>query len=246
MEFEKTSFAIHSVLIQEPVTALTDLLVSGVCLYAFYALRSNQPSVHLLKYYFLSMALATAYGGIVGHAFIYYLNDGWKVPGWVISMFSVALLERATIAHAKPILPKRLGSIFLILNTIELIALTTVVLITLNFKFVEAHAAYGLLIVVFSFELFVFKKTNAPSSTRFMIATGISALAAVVHLSEFSPHPWFNHLDLSHVLMAAAAFVFMLGGRMLETGYFISDNSIAVKADSVGINGTRLRKMVQT
>jgi len=216
MDFQKTSVNFNGMLIQEPVTALTDLLVSLVCLYAFFKLKPVNRSVALLKYYFLTMALATAYGGIIGHAFLHYVSFGWKVPGWLISMFSVALLERASITHAKPILTKNLGTLFTTLNSIELITLIVIVLATFNFTFVEAHAAYGLLVVVFSFEAFIFKSTKADSSRLFLIATGISAVAATVHLTQFSIHPWFNHLDLSHVLMAMAAYVFYCGGLKLE------------------------------
>lgn len=216
MEFEKTSLEIYGVLIQEPMTALTDLLVAGVCLYAFSKLKPTNPSVKLLKYYFLTMALATAYGGIIGHAFLGYLDFGWKVPGWLMSMISVALLERAAITHAKPLLTNKQGNLFTVLNTSELLILTVIVLATLNFKFVEVHAAYGLLVIVFSFEAYIFKIKKAESSILFLAATGIAALAALVHLSQFTIHPWFNHLDLSHVLMAAAAYVFFLAGRKLE------------------------------
>jgi len=221
MEFEKTSLEIYGILIQEPMTALTDLLVAGVCLYAFFKLKPTNPSVKLLKYYFLTMALATAYGGIIGHAFMHYLDFGWKVPGWLISMFSVALLERVAITHAKPLLNKKHGNFFTLLNSVELLILTIIVLATLNFKFVEAHAAYGLLIIVFSFEVFIFKMKKAESSIIFLIATGIASLAALVHLSQFTIHPWFNHLDLSHVLMAASAYVFFLAGRKMERDPFI-------------------------
>lgn len=224
MEFEKTSLEIYGILIQEPMTALTDLLVAGVCLYAFSKLRPVNPSVKLLKYYFLTMALATAYGGIFGHAFLHYLDFGWKVPGWLMSMFSVALLERAAITHAKPLLNKRHGNFFTLLNSVELLVLTIIVLATLNFKFVEAHAAYGLLVIVFSFEVFIFKIKRAESSLIFLLATGVAALAALVHLSQFTIHPWFNHLDLSHVLMAASAYVYFLAGRKLERDPFTPTN----------------------
>ncbi len=220
MEFEKTSLEIYGILIQEPMTALTDLLVAGVCLYAFSKLRPTNPSVKLLRYYFLTMALATAYGGIVGHAFLGYLDFGWKVPGWLMSMISVALLERAAITHAKPLLNKKHGNFFTLLNSVELLVLTIIVLATLNFKFVEAHAAYGLLVIVFSFEVFIFKIKRAESSLIFLLATGVAALAALVHLSQFTIHPWFNHLDLSHVLMAVSAYVYFLAGRKLERDPF--------------------------
>ena len=219
MEFVKTTVDLFGFQIMEPVTAATDLLVSGVCLYAFLKIRkgtNNLPSVNLLKYYFLTLAVATAYGGIIGHALQHVLSFGWKVPGWLISMLSIALIERAAILHAKPILRPGIGKFFAILNIIELSVLVSVVLLTLNFFFVEAHAFYGLLIVVSSFELFIYIKIKDEGSKLLLVAVFISALAATVHLTQFSIHIWFNHLDLSHVLMAMAAYVFYLGATKIK------------------------------
>jgi hypothetical protein len=236
MEFEKTSIDLFGLLIQEPVTALTDLLVTGVCLYAFLKLKTSNASVRLLRYYFLTMAIATAYGGIIGHAFMHYLEFGWKVPGWLMSMISVALLERAAITHAKPLLTEKQGNFFTWLNSIELVILTIIVLVTLNFKFVEAHAAYGLLVIVFSFEAYIFKMNRAESSVLFLVATGIAALAATVHLSQFSIHTWFNHLDLSHVLMAGSAYVFFLAGRKIEQDPLSGNVPITTKMESARLS----------
>ncbi len=219
MEFVKTTVDLFGFQIMEPVTAATDLLVSGVCLYAFLKIRkgtNNLPSVNLLKYYFLTLAVATAYGGIIGHALQHVLSFGWKVPGWLISMLSIALIERAAILHAKPILRPGIGKFFAILNIIELSVLVSVVLLTLNFFFVEVHAFYGLLIVVSSFELFIYIKIKDEGSKLLLVAVFISALAATVHLTQFSIHIWFNHLDLSHVLMAMAAYVFYLGATKIK------------------------------
>ena len=219
MEFVKTTVDLFGFQIMEPVTAATDLLVSGVCLYAFLKIRkgtNNLPSVNLLKYYFLTLAAATAYGGIIGHALQHVLSFGWKVPGWLISMLSIALIERAAILHAKPILRPGIGKFFAILNIIELSVLVSVVLLTLNFFFVEVHAFYGLLIVVSSFELFIYIKIKDEGSKLLLVAVFISALAATVHLTQFSIHIWFNHLDLSHVLMAMAAYVFYLGATKIK------------------------------
>ena len=49
----------------------------------------------LFKYYFLSMSLATFLGGVLGHALLHYVPFYLKLPGWITSMLSVALLERA-------------------------------------------------------------------------------------------------------------------------------------------------------
>lgn len=222
MDFVKTTIDVFGFQLMEPMTAATDLLVSAVCLYAFFKIRDSKnklPSVLLLKYYFLTLAISTAYGGIIGHALQHVLSFGWKVPGWFISMISIALIERASILHAQPILRPGLGRFFAILNIIELITLISVVSITLDFFFVEAHAAYGLLLIVSSFELFIYLKTKNEGSRLLLIAVAISALAATVHLTKFTIHIWFNHLDLSHVLMAVAAYVFYLGAVKIKGNY---------------------------
>jgi hypothetical protein len=123
-------------------------------------------------------------------------------------MFSVALLERAAIFHAQPLLKPRVGRFFAALNLVELFSLITLALLTLNFIFVEAHAAYGLLVVVFSFEWYIYRKTQHEGSKLMLVAVGIAALAALVHLTQLAPHPWFNHLDLSHVIMAVSSWYF--------------------------------------
>lgn len=209
---EKTSLTFQGITLHEPVTVLTDLLVTAVCWYAFWKLR-NHPAGRLrflFRAYFLSMGLATAYGGIIGHGFIVQLGFVWKVPGWVISMFSVALLERAAIFHAQPLLQPKVGRFFAVLNLVELFSLITIALITLNFFFVEAHAAYGLLVVVFSFEFYIYYKTKHSGSQFMLFAVAVAAIAALVHLNEIAPHRWFNHLDLSHVIMAVSSWLFYL------------------------------------
>jgi hypothetical protein len=222
MEFVKTKIDLFGFQIMEPMTAATDLLVAAVCLYAFVKIKrsgNSLPSVQLLKYYFLTLAISTTYGGVIGHALQHILSFGWKVPGWLISMISIALIERAAILHAQPILRPGLGKFFAILNIMELISLISVVLVTLNFFFVEAHAAYGLLVIVSSFELYIYLKTKNEGSRLLLIAVVISALAATVHLTKFTIHVWFNHLDLSHVLMAGAAYVFYLGAAKIKGTY---------------------------
>lgn len=211
---------IYGITVLEPVTTLTDLLVAAVCLYAFIKLKAlsrTDITFVYIRYFFLTMALATTVGGIIGHAFLYYFGFIWKVPGWIISMASVALLERASIQHARGLMPKRVGNIFAIVNIVELITFVIISVSTLNFFFVEVHAAYGMLVVVFSFELFVYLKTRDAGSRLFLWAVGVCALSAAVHLSRFSLHTWFNYFDISHVLMAIAAWLFYLGAKKIKT-----------------------------
>ena len=217
-----TTIDLWGIRIDEPVTALTDLLVSGVCLIIFFQLqRAGLPgkTQKYLRFYFLLMGLATFFGGVVGHAFLYLFGFAWKLPGWIISMLSVALIERASIGHAQPFLKPNVGKFFLGLNILELMTVMTVTIATLNFRWVEFHSGYGLLAIVLPFHLFVYYKTKDRGSLIFIGAVLLASVAALIFMNRISIDKWFNHLDISHVLMAAAAWVFYRGTLVLRNNY---------------------------
>ncbi|MFN0032055.1 MAG: DUF6962 family protein [Flavobacteriales bacterium] len=208
---EITSIDIAGIKILEPVTTLTDLLVTVVCTYAFFHLRSHQHKelkhVKYYRYFFLFMGIATLLGGIIGHGFLYLFSFEWKVPAWIVSMISIALAERAAIMRARPLLHNRLGTFFTYLNVVELATFIFISIYTLRFIFVEIHAMYGLLIVVFSFEGYIFLRRRDPGSKKILWAVFLAALAASAHIGKFSIHKWFNYFDLAHILMALSCMV---------------------------------------
>jgi hypothetical protein len=207
------SIYIFGLEIQEPVTTLTDLFVASVCYFAYYKLhhlQKKEKSLIYFKYFFLTMGISTTLGGLIGHGFLHYFGFAWKIPGWVTGMCSVALMERGAIMHARHLMKPVIGKIFAIINIIELFVFMFIAFYTLNFSFVEIHASYGL-IVVFLFELFIYSRKRDPGSKLILYGVGVSACAAVVHLTKFSLHTWFNYFDLSHMFMTLSAFVFYKG-----------------------------------
>ena len=220
MNLPQPSVELFNIRIDEPVTTITDLIVSAVCFYAFYKLHKIpvKNSVHRnLKYYFLSMGIATLIGGLIGHGLLYLFTFAWKLPGWLTSMFSIALLERASIMYAKPLIKSKIGNFFAWMNLIELTTFVIITFSTLNFFFVEVHSAYGLLIIVTSFNLVVYRKTKSEASKLFLIAVGITSISALIFMNEWGISKWFNHFDISHILMAISAFIFYKGSlKMID------------------------------
>ncbi len=220
-EFTQPSIYFGNLRIDEPVTTLTDLVVSALCFLFFYKLSKmhiNNKTSFYLRYYFLSMGIATAIGGIVGHGFLYVFNyntglpvSPWKLPGWLTSMFSVALVERAAIEYARPLIKPKVGHFFAWINIVELITFITITFITLNFFYVEVHTAYGFLVVVSSFSTYVLIKTKSKGSKLFLIAVGFSALSALFFMNKWGISPWFNHFDISHTIMCISAYFFFRG-----------------------------------
>jgi hypothetical protein len=201
------------------MATLTDVIVSAVCFYAYYMLTKKRlpgRSQWYFRYYFLLIAIATFLGGVIGHGFLYALSFPWKLPGWIISMISVALIERSAISHARRFIKPGVVRFFLVLNIVELITIMTVTMTTLNFFWVQVHSAYGLLVVVFSFHAYTYYRTKDKGSLTILWAVGVTAVASLVYMNEFSLHTWFNYLDLSHTLLAIASYVFYKGALNLE------------------------------
>ncbi len=213
------SISIFGIRVDEPVNTLTDLLVSAICLFAYYQSGKKKLSGKTQIYfrrYFLLLGLATFYGGIIGHGFLYAFSFAWKLPGWIISMLSVAFIERSAIEYARPHIDTRIGKLFLALNIIELLTIMTTSIYTLNFKWVEFHSGYGLLAVVLPFHGYTYLKTRDKGSLIIMAAVMIACMAAIIFTFHISLHTLFNHIDISHVLLAIAVFVFFKGAIQLK------------------------------
>ena len=200
--------------IAEPVTSATALMVSAVCWYAWCRLGRSAPAnevVWLARSFFLLLGLATFLGGLVGHAFLYRFTFTWKAPGWILSMAGIVALERAAIVHARPLMAPAWGQAFSVLNVVEFALVLYLALATLDFRIVEIHAAYGLVVVVGLFEGYVFAKTRDPGSRSVLAAVLVATVAALVHAARVSPSVWFTFFDVGHVLMGLGALLLMRG-----------------------------------
>jgi hypothetical protein len=206
--------------IDEPITMLTDVLVAAVCFYAFFRLMKI-PSGHRIKtyllLYFLGMGIATFVGGVIGHGFLYAFSFAWKLPGWISSMLAVMLIERAAIEHAVKIAPPKAITIFKWVNITELLTFMTLTFVTLNFRFVEIHSAYGIMFIVGSYSVYTYWKSKSKASKIFILAVVFAVISSIIYLQEWSIDIWFNYLDAAHTLMAVAAFIFYRGAiQMLK------------------------------
>lgn len=216
---EINTIYLWDVRIDEPVVTLTDLLVSVLCFiyaYKIHQWKKKEKTFLYFKLYFLIMGIATALGGIIGHAFLYAFSFHWKLPGWITSMISIMFVERAAIQHTKIWLKESLIKIFMIVNIVEFVTFLTLTIVTLNFFFVEFHSGYGLMFVVLSLEGFLFIKTKNKASKLILTGIGFAALAALFFMNEISLHQWFNYLSVSHVLMAVSATFFYFGTKNID------------------------------
>ena len=200
------------VTILEPTTVLTNLVMAAACFYAYRDLKKKKLTTTrtqlFISYFFLLIGIATITGGVIGHAFLYVTGLYGKIPGWYIGMAGIAVFERAAIAHGSPYMNKKVGQFFSVLNYVEILTFMTLSIIKVNFLFVMMHCFYGLFIVVFCFEAFVYRKTKDPSFKYTAIATVFGFLAVFCHLFKLSINKWFNYNDISHLAMTAAVIFY--------------------------------------
>jgi len=243
-EYMQPSVNLFGIRIDEPVTTLTDVMVSALCFLFFTRLSkmhiTNKTGFYL-RYYFLTMGIATFIGGLIGHGFLYLFDvswewsdsfikffstivgedrmnaaaNPWKLPGWLTSMFSVALVERASIEYARKLIKPKVALFFSWLNLVELTFFVFITFSTLNFFFVEVHTFYGFMIIVLGFNGYVFYRTHSRGSRQMLIAVGFSALAALFFMNEWAISKWYNHFDISHTFMAISAYFFFKGSKEL-------------------------------
>lgn len=218
MEIINTIY-IGGIRIDEPVVTLTDLLVSVLCFVFAYRLHRSGKTERVFLYfkiYFFMMGVATALGGIIGHAFLYNFSFYWKLPGWITSMISIMFVERSAIEHTRIRLSPKLVKVFGVINILEFLTFLTLTISTLNFFFVEFHSGYGLMFVVLSLEGFLFIKTRNKASGQILIGVFFAAVAAMFFMNKISLHQWFNYVAVSHIFMAIAAWFFYKGASRID------------------------------
>ena len=215
------SIHVFNIRIDEPITTLTDLMVSAVCFYAWYKLRkrnSDNQVLSMFSWFFILMGVATMIGGLIGHAFLYALSFSWKLPGWLVSMMSINLLERAVIRYSNPLMKPAFSKFFSRFNVVELLVFAGLAFGTLNFQYVEIHSAYGIMVVVFGFSLFNFFRGNRGPVVMNLVGGVIFALlAAVIFTLRLSISQWFNYIDISHLMMTVTAIFFYRAASAVET-----------------------------
>jgi len=211
---------LFGITILEPFTALTNLLIAFACFYAYYGLKKrklNQSFVHrFLGYYFLLIGWSMIIGGVVGHAFLYVTGLYGKIPGWYIGMAGVAAFERAAIAHSRPLMNKNVGRFFSVFNIVEILTFMVLSIIKLDFLYVELHATYGLFVVVFCFELYVFLKTKEKAFPYLFYATAAGLGAVLCHALKISINRWFNYNDISHLFMTASILLYYKAALLIN------------------------------
>ncbi len=224
-----TSVNWGGIIITEPVTAFTNLLLSllGISFYiSIKRINSGNIVTTFWCNFFLFFGTATFFG-VITHGLTLYLGDiGYKFLKTVmnlINMLGILYSVKATIAFAdfKQEKAKKINLIFLSLFILFSALTITVGFLKMppkfnNFIFVTINSAISLVFVVFVYYR-SFKNGNKLSG-NILFGMGISFLTVYIFLAKIAISEWFNHKDISHVIMMVSIY-FVYRGVMLNEKY---------------------------
>lgn len=220
-KFVQPSVEIWNTRIDEPITTATDIIFAAVCLYAFFQIRKLDYKNKVKKYfsyYFLVLGLGVIAGGLLGHAFQYRLAEAWKLVSWVLILGSVALISIALIELAKSLVKPVVARVFSLFNILIFVLALFFTLWSMAFTPVKYYMIFGMVGMVGSLCYFIYRKTGSRGVLVLMGAVGIGILSAIIFSFEWGLSPWFNHNDISHVILSFSAFGIYKGVALIIEG----------------------------
>ncbi len=208
----KTSIELFGILILEPVTLITDVFTACVSLILFFKLNREtvkSSAKRLWILFFFLFGFSTLISGFA-HGMYNYLGHISLTIGWAMGVFSVFFIENATFIGIDS---KKYQNAFRIFSIIQLSVTILLIYRTQLFIPVTISSAIGMLLIILPLRIFMLAKYKDESSRKIIIAIFIAFLSAVVHTFRLSLHQWFNHKDLSHIILSISLIFFFLGAR---------------------------------
>lgn len=211
--FQNPSIEIYGLRVDEPITAITDFIVAFIGFMAFVKTNSanNSSAIRFYRYFFLFTAVSTVVAGIIGHAFAYHIGFQWRMVGWVFGIAGVTFAQFAALFHTSESIGPKIFNALKVIFVAELVIIAFVLAKYRSFGIVEIQAAIGLVLMVASLELVHYSKTKSELSMKMIFGIGLTILAVICHVGKLAVSKWFNHMDLGHILMAAALFMMYRG-----------------------------------
>jgi hypothetical protein len=213
-----TTIYIGSVAIHQPVTVFTSYLITAMCFYYYWKLKqikNIEPDRLFWSRFFLYVGSASLVGSC-SHAF-FALHEGsaykaFWLPMQVLNIFSVYCGQQATLYSVLQHSPKK--KVWKLSYDIQLIIFVSAVFIFHNFLVVVIDGVLGMIPVM----ILHFKHSSKQKSYSW-IAYGILILflAAIVNVTKFSIHAYFNHLDIAHLFVMANLAVMYEGVKRKTT-----------------------------
>jgi hypothetical protein len=212
------SVEVFSIRVDEPVTTLTDLLFAFVCFYAFFRVGKGVSAGKFrtyFRFYFLTLGLGALSGGLLGHAFLYGLSPHWQLVSWIFCIASAGIFAHTLVDMSRNYVRLSFSRMVMWVNLVILGAAVVYTVWTLNFSGVKYYTIFVTLAVVASFSYYIYRKTGSRGFIALLFGLGVGLVSALVFSYELGISPWFNHRDISHVLLSLSALILLKGVTLI-------------------------------
>lgn len=204
--------------ITEPVTLLTDYVLSGVTGWLAWRLwiaSEAQASRRLWSAAFGALAAAALAGG--SHHGLALLLPAPLLAGlWKATLFSVGAASFAMLCGSSVALATgRMRKLLLAAAALKLMLYWAWMIGHDDYLYVIADTGAAMLAIA-ALHLGSWWRRNDAASRWMLGAIVVSGLAAGAQAGGLALHPHFNHNDLYHVIQVAAMVLFYRGARLLR------------------------------
>lgn len=202
---DTTWIRIGDLAVQAPVNAGTNLLLSVQCLVYYARLRRLEDErTRSWGLFFLMMSVATL-AGVPKHAFRHLLPGHAMVLILAVSNLAsgiaVYFAQRATIRSRAPF---RFRSALEYLTAAQLLVyLVANLAVGPEITLLIGNTLAGLVPVIIAEARSL---GHTPPGGLVAAGLSVSVLSGAAYLGGFSPSPWFNHIDVAHLIMGVSFY----------------------------------------
>ncbi len=209
---QDTTIYIGSLAVHEPVTVLTDFVITALSVYFYFQLNrvsEKDEATKNWKYFYGFMSISSFLGGCSHAFFAIHEGIGYKTF-WLgmqlLNVFSIYYVQKSALYSVLQNSPQK--KYWRISYKIQCVLAAASVFIFHNFLVVIINTAIGLVPVM----LLHFRAAKQ-NKTNLWIAYGIVVLfaTAIVNGMKLTIDAYFNHLDLAHVLIMVNISLMFIG-----------------------------------
>lgn len=224
---------ILGIIIREPGTFISDLLMGIVCLFFYFKLKQKAQNKQqkFLSFFFLFLAISSSIAALA-HGLVLYFGKTLHVLGW---SFGASAVYYILTGSSDMIKNQSLKVFYKWFNLIQLILLIFFLLISPDFTLVKISFAFSLLGILLP--LYIIDSIKNYSIAHFYIFFGIAiaCIPALFHTAQFEFGYIFNMNDLSHFMLMICFYFIYIG---LQKRFFdvSKDSQVAEDKEFVEIS----------
>ncbi len=207
---EQSFVILYGITLSEPVTFLTDMLITISCIYIYVRLRQlNENNLYARRWslFFLYLGISTFIGGFA-HLFVQYTGKSLTLFSWLVSFASVFYAEKASILTYNSNKFKS-TMIYLIKSHTALLMLLAIFFI--DFIYVKINSTIGIGIITLTSHIVKYTKEKNIGYIYIILGIFVAFSSSIIHTLKISISKWVTYNDIGHLLLIICLYFLYIG-----------------------------------